>query len=119
MRKLLYILIFALIGHTSIFASFPTVESNLFTQIESVDEEDKKLTKNQKLAWVLVGLFGGIIGVVIALLSQLVYKKKKGQFKFALLGYVAFLILSGLISFFIFGRVPYGLDEIGNIFILG
>ena len=105
-------------GQTSVYASFPIVESNPFTQIETADEEDKKLTKKQKLAWVLAGLVGGIIGVVIASISQLVYKKKKGQFKFALLGYAAFLILSGLISFFVFGEVPYGLDEIGDIFIL-
>ena len=118
MRKLLYLLIFALIGQSSIYASFPIVESNPFTQIESADEEDKKLNKKQKLAWILAGLVGGIIGVVIALLSQLTYKKKKGQFKFALLGYAVFLILSGLISFFVFGEVPYRLDEIGDIFIL-
>ena len=48
MRKLLYILIFALIGQTSIYASFPIVESNPFTQIESENNEDKKLTKNKK-----------------------------------------------------------------------
>ena len=119
MRKLLYILIFALIGQTSVYASFPIVESNTFTQIESADKEDRKLTKKQKLAWFLAGLAGGIIGVVIALISQLLYKKKKGQFKFALLGFVAYLILSGLITFFVFGEVPYGLDEIGDIFILG
>tara|TARA_B100000674_G_scaffold14225_1_gene10385 strand:- start:3975 stop:4334 length:360 start_codon:yes stop_codon:yes gene_type:complete len=119
MRKLLYILIFALIGKTFVYASFPTVESNPFTQIESAYEEDKKLTKKQKLAWILAGLVGGIVGIVIALISQLVYKKKKGQFKFALLGYAAFLILSVLIDFFVSGRVPFGLDEIGDIFILG
>lgn len=118
MRKLLYILIFAIIGQTSIYASFPIIESNPFTQFESVDVDEKKLTKKQKLAWVLAGLSGGIIGVVIALLSQLVYKKKKGQFKFALLGYALFLILSGLLRYFIYGDVPYGLDGIGDIFIL-
>ena len=119
MRKLLYILIFALIGETFVYASYPTVESNPFTQSESAYEEGKKLTKKQKLAWILAGLVGGIVGIVIALISQLVYKKKKGQFKFALLGYAAFLILSVLIDFFVSGRVPCGRDELGNIFILG
>ena len=41
MRKLLYILIFALIGQTSIYASFPIVESNPFTQIESENNEER------------------------------------------------------------------------------
>ena len=86
--------------------------------MSQLDKEDKKLTKKQKI-WILGWSFGGIIGVVISLLSQLIYKKKKGQFKFILLGYMKkFLILSGLISFFISGEVPYGLDEIGDIFIL-
>lgn len=119
MRKLLYILIFALIGQTSVYSSFPIVESNNFTQIESVDEEDKKLTKKQKLAWVLVGLIGGFAGVVSALIASLISEKKKGQFKFALLGFGAYLIFIGLITFFVFGDIPFGLNEIDNIFILG
>ena len=109
-----------ILGHTVIYASFPIVESNPFLQIETIEEEaEKKLTNKQKLAWIIAGLAGGLIGVTIALLSQLISKKKKGQFKFALLGYALFLILSGLITYFILGEVPYGIDKIGNIFILG
>ena len=69
------------------FYSFPTVESNTFTQIESVDKEDRKLTKNQKISWFLAGLFGGIIGVVVRYYLNYCIKKKKGQFKFNILGF--------------------------------
>ena len=64
MRKLLYILIFTLIGQTSVY-DFPIVESNTFTQIESLDKEDRKLTKKQNHLGLIVGLFffGCIIGV--------------------------------------------------------
>ena len=119
MRKFLPILLLLILGHSVIYASFPIVESNQFIQIESVDEEDKKLTKKQKLAWVLVGLIGGLTGVIIALIAWLISKKKKGQFKFALLGFGVYLIIIGIITFFVFGDVPFGLNEIDNIFILG
>ena len=66
-------------------------------------EGKKKLTKKQKLAWFLVGLIGGLTGVVIALIAWLISEKKKGQFKFALLGFGAYLIFIGLITFFVFG----------------
>ena len=119
MRKLLPILFLLILEHSVIYASFPIIESNQFTQIESLDEGDKKLTKKQKLAWFLVGLIGGLTGVVIALIAWLISEKKKGQFKFALLGFGVYLIITGLITFFIFGDIPFGLDEIGDIFILG
>ena len=119
MKKLLPILLLLILEHSVIYASFPIIESNQFTQIETVDEEDKKLTKKQKLAWVLVGLIGGFAGVVSALIASLISEKKKGQFKFALLGFGAYLIFIGLITFFVFGDIPFGLNEIDNIFILG
>ena len=119
MRKLLPIFLLLILGHSAIYASFPIVESNQFIQIESVDEEDKKLTKKQKLAWILVGLLGGLTGVIIALLAWIISKNKKGQLKFVFLGFGVYLIIVGLITFFIFGDIPFGLDEIGDIFILG
>ena len=118
MRKLLPILLLLILGNSVIYASFPIVESNQYIQIESIDEEDKKLTEKQRLAWFLVGLLLGLTGVIISLIAWLRSERKKEQFKFALLGFGVYLIIVGLITFFIFGDIPFGLDEIGDIFIL-
>lgn len=116
MRKLLYILLFSVVGQTSVYASFPVSGYNNFTQIETINEDiedDKKLTKWQKIAWILAGFLGTFLGVVIALITQLISKKKKGQFKFALLGIA--------IYFAIFIAIGLGTGELdpSEIFILG
>lgn len=115
MKKLLYILLFAFIAQTSVYASFPVSKHNSFTQIELVDEDtedDKKLTKKQKLAWILVGLVATFLGVVIALIAQLISKKKKGQFKFALIGLAIYFTISIAIEYAITGELPFNLSEI-------
>ena len=104
-----------------IFASFPLNNTDNFSKIErtyQIEDGEKELTKKQKIAWFLIGLAGGIIGVIIALITNLTSKKKKQQFKYALFGFIGFLILNGLINYYIFDEIPYGLDEIGKIFIL-
>lgn len=119
MKKLLYILLFALVGQTSVYASFPVSEHNSFTQIEIVDEDtedDKKLTKKQKIAWILVGLLSTFLGVTIALIAQLISKKKKGQFKFALLGLAIYFAILIAAEYAMTGELPFDLSE---IFILG
>lgn len=115
MRKLLYILLFSVVGQTSGYTSFPVSEYNNFTQIETIDEEtedDKKLTKKQKLAWILVGLVATFLGVVIALITQLISKKKKGQFKFALIGLAIYFAISIAIEYAITGELPFNLSKI-------
>ena len=119
MKKLLYILLLTFIGQATVYASFPVTETNNFTSIEIVDEEtdeSKKLSTRQKVVWFLVGLLGGILGVIISLIAQLISKKKKGQFKFALLGAGVYYILYTLLMYAIEGELPF---EIGEIFILG
>jgi len=121
MKKIFYIFIFAIFQNNIIFASFPVNNTDNLSKFEityQTNDNDKKLTKKQKIAWFLIGLAGGIIGLIIALITNLTSKKKKQQFKYALFGFMGFLILNGLISYFIFGETPYGLDEIGKIFIL-
>lgn len=116
MRKLLYIILFLIVGQTSVYASFPVSGYNNFAKIETINEDtedDKKLTKIQKIAWILVGFVGIYVGVIAALITQLISKKKKGQFKFALLGFLIFVAI--LIAMEI-GR--NGLD-LSDIFILG
>ena len=97
MRKLLYILLFSVVGHTSVYASFPVSGYNNFTQIETIDEDtedDKKLTKRQKFAWFFAGFIGFYFGVIIALIAQLISRKKKGQFKFALFGFLSMILIA-------------------------
>ena len=121
MKKIFCIFIFVIFQNNIIFASFPVNKTYDLTKFEitnQTNDGDKKLTKKQKIAWFLIGLAGGIIGLIIALITNLTSKKKKQQFKYALFGFIAFLILNGLISYFINGETPYGLDEIGKIFIL-
>jgi len=121
MKKIFYIFIFLIFQNNIIFASFPVSNTDNLSKFEityQTNDDDKKLTKKQKIAWFLIGLAGGIIGLIIALITNLTSKKKKQQFKYALFGFMGFLILNGLISYFIFGETPYGLDEIGKIFIL-
>ena len=121
MKKIFYIFIFLIFQNNIIFASFPVNNTDNHSKFEityQTNDDDKKLTKKQKIAWFLIGLAGGIIGLIIALITNLTSKKKKQQFKYALFGFMGFLILNGLISYFIFGETPYGLDEIGKIFIL-
>jgi len=119
MKQFILTLLLGLLGFSSVYASFPVTETNNLTSIEIVDEEteeSKKLSKRQKVFWFLVGLVGGILGVIIALIAQLISKKKKGQFKFALLGAGVYYILYTLLMYAIEGELPF---EIGEIFILG
>tara|TARA_X000000368_G_scaffold396168_1_gene364222 strand:+ start:473 stop:832 length:360 start_codon:yes stop_codon:yes gene_type:complete len=119
MRKLLYILLFSVVGQTSVYASFPVSGYNNFRQIETIDEDtedDKKLTKKQKIAWILVGLLTTFLGVTIALITQLISKKKKGQFKFALIGLAIYFAISIAVEYAITGELPFDLSE---TFILG
>ena len=119
MKQFILTLLLGLLGFSSVYASFPVTETNNLTSIEIVDEEteeSKKLSKRQKVVWFLVGLVGGILGVIIALIAQLISKKKKGQFKFALLGAGVYYILYTLLMYAIEGELPF---EIGEIFILG
>ncbi len=121
MKKIFYLFILVIFQNNIILASFPVNKTDDFTKFEitnQTEDSDKKLTKKQKIAWFLIGLAGGIIGLIIALIINLTSKKKKQQFKYALFGFIGFLILNGLISYFIFGETPYGLEEIGKIFIL-
>ena len=119
MNQFILTLLLGLLGFSCVYASFPVTETNNLTSIEIVDEEteeSKKLSKRQKVIWFLVGLVGGILGVIIALIAQLISKKKKGQFKFALLGLGVYYILYTLLMFAITGELPF---EIGEIFIFG
>ena len=53
MRKLLYIILFLIVGQTSVYASFPVSGYNNFAKIETINEDtedDKKLTKKQKIS---------------------------------------------------------------------
>ena len=121
MKKMFYIFIFLISQNNIIFASFPVNNTDNLSKVEityQTNDGDKKLTKKQKIAWFLIGLAGGIIGLIIALITNLTSKKKKQQFKYALFGFIGFLIFNGLIKYYIFDEIPYGLDEIGKIFIL-
>ena len=121
MKKIFYIFIFLIFQNNRIFASFPVDITGNFSKVEITSQTEvdgKELTKKQKIAWFLIGLAGGIYGLIIALITNLTSKKKKQQFKYALFGFIGFLILNGLISYYIFDEIPYGLDEIGKIFIL-
>ena len=121
MKKIFYIFIFLIFQNNRIFASFPVNNTDNFSKVEityQTEDGEKELTKKQKIAWFLIGLAGGIYGLIIALITNLTSKKKKQQFKYALFGFIGFLILNGLISYYIFDEIPYGLDEIGKIFIL-
>ena len=121
MKKIFYILIILIFQNNIIFASFPVDITGNFSKVEITSQTEvdgKELTQKQKIDWVLIGLSGGIVGLIIALVTNLTSKKKKQQFKYALFGFIGFLILNGLISYYIFDEIPYGLDEIGKIFIL-
>ena len=121
MKKIFYILIILIFQNKIIFASFPVDITGNFSKVEITSQTEvdgKELTQKQKIAWVLIGLSGGIVGLIIALVTNLTSKKKKQQFKYALFGFIGFLIFNGLIKYYIFDEIPYGLDEIGKIFIL-
>ena len=121
MKKIFCIFIFVIFQNNIIFASFPVNNTDNFSKVEityQFEDGEKELTKKQKIAWFLIGLSGGIFGLIIALITNLTSKKKKQQFKYALFGFIGSLILNGLICYYIFDEIPYGLDEIGKIFIL-
>jgi hypothetical protein len=98
-KKILLLLL--LFGCTTIYASFPVIESIDYSTNPLIVASD--LTTFQKVLWFL----GGVIfyGIPIAVIYQLI-TKKKGVIKFALFGFlsiiliiiIAFTVLSGEID---------------------
>ena len=109
-------ILFCLLSQLTAYASFPVSESIISTTTEIVNNnpDDNPLSKKGKIVWFVLGLFLGIFGVIIAIITQII-RKEKGIIKFALLGFAGFLLITYLIS----GELPYELGEIENIFILG
>ena len=116
MNKTIYTILFCLLSQLTAYSSFPISESNsnVKTEIVNNNPDDNPLSKNGKIAWFLLGLFLGIFGVIIAIITQII-RKEKGIIKFALLGFAGYLLITYLIT----GELPYDLGEIDNIFILG
>ena len=117
MKKTVYTILFCLLSQLTAYSSFPVVGSSencITTEIVNNNPDNNTLSKKGKIVWFLLGLFLGIFGVIIAIITQII-RKEKGIIKFALLGFAGFLLITYLIS----GELPYELGEIENIFILG
>ena len=98
------LLLFLLFGCTTIYASFPVIESIDFSTNALIVASD--LTTFQKVLWFLSGVI--FYGIPIAIIYQLI-TKKKGAIKFALFG------LLSLILFFILAFSEFW-EEIDNPF---
>jgi len=116
MKTTIYIILFCLLYQLTAYSSFPISESSsnsITTEILNNNPDDNPLSKKGKIVWFVLGLFLGIFGVIIAIITQII-RKEKGIIKFALLGFAGFLLITYLIS----GDLPYDLGEIEDIFIL-
>ena len=95
MKKILLTLLFGMLGLTTTFASFPVLENESTNEI-SLSVEDPDISKSAKILWFAIGLlgtaFGGIIGLAIAAIYQLI-TKKKGPITYALYGFLSAIIL--------------------------
>ena len=116
MNKTIYTILFCLLSQLTAYSSFPISEStnSIRTEILNNNPDDNTLSKKGKIVWFILGLLLGIVGVIIAIITQII-RKEKGIIKFALLGFAGYLLITYLIS----GDLPYDLGEIDDIFILG
>ena len=101
MKKQLLILLFVLLGLTSIYASFPVTENVNSTEI-SLTSEGPDISKGEKILWFALGLIGSIYGVAGSIIYQLI-TKKKGPIKYALFGFLSFIIIVVLLLMAILG----------------
>ena len=101
MKKQLLILLFVLLGLTSIYASFPVTENVNSTEI-SLTSEGPDISKGEKILWFALGLLGTIYGVAGSIIYQLI-TKKKGPIKYALFGFLSFIIIVVLLLMAILG----------------
>ena len=115
MKQKLLTLLFTFLGLTTIYSSFPVTENTNTTEVITWELSDPEpLSKSEKVLWFFGGLLLTYIGVIIAIITQL-SSKKKGQIKYALLGFgLYFLILFAIIYY-----VSGGDIDINNIFIFG
>jgi hypothetical protein len=114
MKQFILTLLLGLLGFSSVYASFPVTENGNINEI-SLSVEDPDISKSAKILWFAIGLLGtvfsGIGGLAIAIIYQLI-TKKKGPFKYALYG-----LLSAIILLIIFIIILLGEFEDFNPFI--
>ena len=101
MKKQLLILLFVLLGLTSIYASFPVTKNVNSTEI-SLTSEDPGISKGEKILWFALGLIGSIYGVAASIIYQLI-TQKKGPIKYALFGFLSLIVLVILLLIAILG----------------
>ena len=106
MKQFILTLLLGLLGFSSVYASFPVTENGNINKI-SLSVEDPDISKSAKILWFAIGLlgtvFGGIIGLAIAAIYQLI-TKKRGPIKYALYGSLTAGILVIILLFLIFSE---------------
>lgn len=116
MKNILFTLLFVLAGFNTIQASFPVTENNTSEMVFSEENNANPISKSEKVFWFILGLLGFYYGVIIAIIYQLI-TKKKGIIKQALFGSLTLIALAILLLIVLLA----GLGELdfGEIFFLG
>ena len=116
MKNILFTLLFVIAGFNTIQASFPVTENNTSEMVYSEEDPDVPISKSEKVFWFILGLLGSYVGVIIAIIYQLI-TKKKGIIKQALFGFLTLIVLAILFLIVLLGEL--GDLDFGEIFFLG
>jgi len=116
MKKILFTLIFSMVGFNTIQASFPVTENNTSEMVCSEENNADPISKSEKVFWFILGLLGSYFGVIIAIIYQLI-TKKKGVIKQALFGFLTLIVLAILLLIVLLAGL--GDLDFGEIFFLG
>ena len=115
MKKILFTLLFVIVGFNTIQASFPVTENNTSEMVYSEENNaDDPISKSEKVFWFILGLLGFYYGVIIAIIYQLI-TKKKGIIKQALFGFLTLIVLA--ILFLIVVLTELGDLDFGALFL--
>ena len=97
-------LLLGILGFSSVYASFPITENRNINEI-SLSVEDPDISKSAKILWFAIGLlgtaFGGITGLAIATIYQLI-TQRKGPIEYAFYGFLTAVMLGIILLFLIF-----------------
>ena len=104
MKNILFTLLFLIAGFNTIQASFPVMENNKSEILHSEEKNTDPISKSEKVFWFILGLIGIYWGVIIAIIYQLI-TKKKGIIKQALFGFLTLLVLAILFLIVLFGQL--------------
>ena len=116
MKNILFTLLFVIVGFNTIQASFPVTDNNTSEMVYSEEDPDVPISKSEKVFWFILGLLGSYVGVIIAIIYQLI-TKKKGIIKQALFGFLTLIVLAILFLIVLLGEL--GDLDFGEIFFLG